>query len=105
MVDKVNGGVSAGQNLVGHLSYYIVVSAGATFTGDEGVPNSELEVVYETVSLRSTPVVISVANDTTLHMAIENAGDGWVDADLDAALEAALGRADVTVTAGSFAVV
>jgi hypothetical protein len=136
MVSKVNGGVGIGTNLAGHLAYYKIVATGATFLNEfnkvidpdttgplapslVAVPNSALEEVYKQISLRSTVVIFEVENDTTVHVAVENAGDGWndlqplvasADADeLDAALTAALPIRDalvtgVVVTKGAFRV-
>lgn len=140
MVTKVNGGIKVGvYGIAGHLSYFKVVATGATFlneiqtvstdANDGGAatlltfPNTALEALYKTFATRSTVVILAVENDTTVHIAIENAGDGWVDLtaspaaspndELEAALAANLHAYDsaisatpgsVLVTVGSFRV-
>lgn len=79
MVSRVNGGVRAGQNLTGHLEFLKIVSTSATYLDESDVPNSDLEVVTRLIMQRGTIVILSVESNTTIHVAMENAGDGWTD--------------------------
>ncbi|VOH53912.1 hypothetical protein MIJ3_00074 [Pseudomonas phage vB_PaeM_MIJ3] len=100
MVQKVHGGILAGTNLTGHLQYLKIEVASVDVNPQ--LPNSVAEQVYRTVSLKSTLVIIEF--DTgVMHVAVENAGDGWTKADLEAALTAA--GLTGTVTVGKFTVV
>jgi hypothetical protein len=96
MVTKVNGGIKAGTNLAGHLQYLKIVGTAATYLDEvhsyDGngnlvtYPNSDLEKVVNLIQQKGTTVILSVENDTTIHVAIENAGDGW-NADSDATVD------------------
>lgn len=102
MVQKVHGGILAGTNLTGHLQY-IKVALAAVDT-NPNVPNSLAEQVYKVIAQKSTVVIVSFASGV-MNVAVENAGDGWDKATLEAALDEVTALAAGVVTIGAFSVV
>lgn len=102
MVQKVHGGILAGSNLVGHLQFIKV--ALASVDTSPNVVGSLAEQVYQVVSQKATVVIVSFASGV-MNIAVENAGDGWDKASLEAALDLNANLAAGVVTIGAFSVV
>lgn len=102
MVDKVHGGIFAGTVTTGHLTYFKVALTGVQT--NPNVPNSLAEQVYKVVATRATPVITEFATGE-IHFAVENAGDSWTKATLEAALDEVSALSAGVVTFGKFGVV
>lgn len=90
MVARVNGGVAAGQVLVGSLSHFAV-----TISGDASAKlgvDSTIQKILEMVATKSTVVILGDVGTGGFRFAVEG-GTAWTAAALQAALRA-LGTVD-----------
>lgn len=90
MVARVNGGVAAGQVLVGSLSHFTVAIAGDA-SGKLGV-DSTVQKILEMVATKSTVVMLGAVDASGFRFAVESS-TAWTAADLQTALRA-LGTVD-----------
>lgn len=104
---RVNGAVAEGQFLTGSLTYFRIdeVDGAANianfgYTAGAADPGEKVVLALQTVA---TPVIIESANARVMHVAIET--NGITAASLQTAIRAAGGLSNLTVTAGTLAVV
>ena len=90
MVARVNGGVAAGQVLVGSLSHFTVTIAGDA-SAKLGV-DSTIQQILEMVATKSTVVILGDVSASGFRFAVESS-TAWTAADLQTALRA-LGTVD-----------
>lgn len=104
---KVNGSVREGQFLTGSLNFFIVdeVDGAANianfgYTAGAADPGEKVVFAFSTVV---NPVIIESANARVMYVATEIGG--IPAANIQAAIRAATGYANLTVTAGTLTVV
>lgn len=90
MVARVNGGVAAGQVLVGSLAHFTITTAGDA-SAKLGVDGA-VQKVLEMIATKSTVVMLGDVDATDFRVAVEN-DTAWTAADMQVALRA-LGTVD-----------
>jgi hypothetical protein len=90
MVARTNGGVAAGQVLVGSLSHFVITTAGDA-SAKLGVDGA-VQKVLEMIATKSTVVMLGDVDATDFRVAVESS-TAWTAAEMQVALRA-LGTVD-----------